>query len=156
MEWVAGCATIACVLWIRHKETQLWSGNLVVRLGKYAPSAACLLVYLVGYALAPLFGVSSSGLGVDLACGALGAAWCITGWKKLQLSGVRWMSTQSIGLLIAEGDIGPPIPGLFVVALFVASLAARHRHHWHRRRWRALLFAFHLFASRTPLRLMSS
>ena len=110
MEWVAGCATIACVLWIRHKETQLWSGNLVVRLGKYAPSAACLLVYLVGYALAPLFGMSSSGLGVDLACGALGAAWCITGWKKLQLSGVRWMSTRSIGLLIAErAYIGPPI-----------------------------------------------
>ena len=103
------CAVIGWVLWIRHREKKLWDGNLVVRLGKYAPSAACLLVYLVGTAIAPWIGLDAHTLGIDLACGALGGAWFITGWKKLQLSGIRWMSKESIGLLIAErAYIGHP------------------------------------------------
>ena len=65
---------------------------------KTCASAACLLVYLAGYALNRF-----------LACRPVG--WCgsrvrCSGRRgghrlKAQLSGVRWMSTQSIGLLIA-------------------------------------------------------
>jgi len=109
MEVFSAIIVVLAIVGIRRWEISRWKDNIVVDLGKYAPSASCLVAYLCGYGVALWLGSPPEAMGTEVACGALGAAWFLTGWKKLQLSGVRWMSTESMGLLMAErAYIGTP------------------------------------------------
>ena len=109
-EVLSGVLIIAMIYWIRRWEISLWHNNIVVRLGKYSPSGSCLFVYLIGCIIGPYFDQDPQALGLEISCGALGAAWFLAGWKKIEYSGLQWMSRQTVGLLIAERVyIGHPL-----------------------------------------------
>jgi len=98
----AGIVIVGAIFWIRRWEISLWHNNIVVNLGKYSPSGTCLIAYLAGYAIAPYFNLDPQSTGVEVACGGLGAAWFLSGWKKIEYSGWNWMGKRNIGLLLAE------------------------------------------------------
>ncbi len=109
-ELASGIVILACIYWIRHWEISLWRERIVVDLGKYSPSGTCLFFYLIGYALAPYFDLNPQLVGLELACGVTASAWILSGWKKIEHSGLKWISSKTMGLMFAErAYIGHPI-----------------------------------------------
>ena len=114
LEFWQGSAIIALIYWIRHWEISLWRDNIVRDLGKYSPSGTCLFGYLIALVLHPYLPSEMQStpqrMGVEIACGILGAAWFLAGWKKLEYSGIKWISDKNVGLLLAERSyLGPKI-----------------------------------------------
>lgn len=109
-ELLSGIAIMVCIYWIRHWEISLWRERIVVDLGKYSPSGTCLFFYLIAYVIAPIFELHPQKAGVEVACGITAAAWILSGWKKLEISGLKWISSNTMGLMLAErAYIGHPV-----------------------------------------------
>ena len=109
-ELVTGILILALIYWIRHWEISLWRERIVVDLGKYSPSGTCLFFYLIGYAVGPYFDLHPQIVGLELACGVTASAWILSGWKKIEISGWKWISSKTMGLMFAErAYIGHPV-----------------------------------------------
>lgn len=108
---IGAAAVIAALFLIRQWEVRTWAGDTVVRLGKYAPAAACLLGWLVASWVLPLFGFDeerSLTLAWEAAAGVLAALYVLAAASKWQKSGLSWMRYQHQALLIAERAFSGP------------------------------------------------
>lgn len=111
MEWV-GLGLFVMMSIIRRFEIAQWEGDIVVRLGKYVPTAACMLGWLVTQLVLGAMGYEEAErhqLGWDAACGMLAGAYVLAGIAKVRQSGWVWTHPKYQALLLAErGFIGPP------------------------------------------------
>lgn len=101
--WVgtSGLVLVALLAAMRHVETRQWPGNLVVELGKYVPTLACLCAFLVVYAATSgMAAAQREDCGWAAACGVGAACYALAGWAKLRTPG--WADAQHLQLLIAE------------------------------------------------------
>src|SRR6056300_113840 len=96
-EFWSGLVILLEIFWIRRWEISLWRERIVVDLGKYSPSGSCLFFYLLGFLIAPLLKQEPQLVGLEAACGVTAAAWILAGWKKIELSGIHWMSSKTMG-----------------------------------------------------------
>ena len=110
MEW-AGLALFVMMSIIRRFEIAQWEGDIVVRLGKYVPTAACMLGWLVTQLVLGGLGYEEAEryrLGWDAACGMLAGAYVLAGIAKVRQSGWVWTHPKYQALLLDErGFIGP-------------------------------------------------
>lgn len=118
---LAGIALFGFIALARRIEASQWQGTIVVDLGKYAPSAACLAAYLVAFwASAGMPVARREACGWEAACGVLAAAYALSAWIKWKKASFAWMKSGNMGLLIAERSYdGAPI--LRRLRLFVVS-----------------------------------
>lgn len=108
--WV-GIALFVAMLAIRRAEIVQWKGDIVVRLGKYVPTAACLLAWLVAQPALLFAGYAEEEarvLGWDAACGVMAGAYVLAGIAKLRESGVQWAESKYQALLVAERAFAGP------------------------------------------------
>jgi ABC-type amino acid transport system permease subunit len=112
LEWVA-LAILVLLATIRRFEILQWPGDIVVRLGKYVPAAACLLAWLVSQPILKHFGFSSAEanhLGWNAACGVMAGAYVLAAIAKLRETGWKWMKPRYQALLVAErAYLGPAL-----------------------------------------------
>lgn len=101
--WWAGLGVFLALAGIRQLETRTWTGDTVVRLGKYAPSAACLLGWLIGR-------FAGEAAAWQAACGVMAGIYTLAGLSKLAETGWEWVRPQNHALLIAERSFGAPRP----------------------------------------------
>lgn len=98
---------------IRRFEIAQWPGDIVVRLGKYVPAAACLLAWLVSSNVLVQLGqdrVRAEALGWDAACGVMAGAHVLAGIAKVRESGWVWLLPKYQSLLVAErAYVGPRV-----------------------------------------------
>lgn len=109
-EWVAG-AILIVLLGIRRLEIMQWDDDIVVRLGKYVPSAACLLGWLVTSVVLQLSGKSADAahaLGWQAACGVYAGAHVLAAIAKVRQSGFVWVHPRYQALLVAERAFAGP------------------------------------------------
>jgi len=106
----AGLMVLGCIVLIQLWERKGWRGDTVLRLGKYSPSGSALAGYTVATLVAPSLGLPIEQAGWEGACGVMASAWFVSGWKKWSRSGMRWLSTQNTGLLVAERTYLGPRP----------------------------------------------
>ena len=105
LRWAPGVGALVALGVVRRFEIAAWPGDIVVRLGKYAPSAACLLGWLVAYGVARGRGASLSHAekwGFEAAAGVLASVYVLAGIAKLRESGWGWVRARQHALLIAE------------------------------------------------------
>jgi hypothetical protein len=110
-EEAAALLILAALASIRRVEIGRWPGDLVVRLGKYAPSAACLLAWLVGKLALGALGWSQASARVlawNASCGVMAAAYFLAGIAKYREAGIGWMNPQHQALLVAERAFAGP------------------------------------------------
>lgn len=108
---VVALALLLSLFGIRRWEIAQWEGDVVVRLGKYAPAAACLLGWLVTQPVVRALGFSieeGRRLGWDAACGVLGGAYALAAVSKLRESGIVWAEARYQALLVAERGFSGP------------------------------------------------
>lgn len=120
-EEVAAILILAAQASIRRIEIGRWPGDIVVRLGKYVPSAACLLAWLVGKFALRALGFSEASARVlawNASCGVMAAAYFLAGIAKYREAGIGWMNPQHQALLVAERAFAGPAV-LRSVRLFV-------------------------------------
>ncbi|MFZ5482337.1 MAG: hypothetical protein ACOZNI_36585 [Myxococcota bacterium] len=106
-------AILACLVAIRQWEIAQWQGDLVVRLGKYVPTAACLAGWLVAQPILRASGVGEGEawrLGWDAACGVMAGVYVLAGIAKLRESGPEWAKARHQALLVAERAYFGPRP----------------------------------------------
>lgn len=110
--WIA-LVILGVLLSIRRFEIAQWPGDIVVRLGKYVPAAACLLAWLVSSSVLAWLGherVRAEALGWDAACGVMAGAHVLAGIAKVRESGWVWLLPKYQSLLVAErAYVGPRI-----------------------------------------------
>jgi hypothetical protein len=107
--WTGGAA-VAMLYLVRVFEQGGWSGITVKTLGVYSPSAVCMMAILLGDLLFQRMGVGDAQLGWDISAGILAASWLLCGVNKLRQSGLGWMGSHNIALLLAERSyLGPAI-----------------------------------------------
>lgn len=102
---LGAAAVLLVLLSIRQVEKRQWPGNMVVRLGKYVPAAACLLGWLVAATLTRALSweeAASQRAGWEAAAGVMAALYPLAALSKLRLTGWRWMRPQHHALMIAE------------------------------------------------------
>lgn len=106
---------------IRRLEVMQWEGDVVVRLGKYVPAAACLLAWLMADAALFALGYDADvarPTAWNAACGVMAGAYVLAGIAKLRESGPEWVHPRYQSLLIAErGYSGPTWVRRFRVAI---------------------------------------
>jgi hypothetical protein len=108
---VGASLVIASLFLLRQWEVRTWPGDMVVRLGKYAPAAACLLGWLVTASVLPALGFAEADalrLGWEGAAGVMAALYVLAAASKVQKSGLSWMRYQHQALLIAERAYSGP------------------------------------------------
>jgi hypothetical protein len=96
----AGLVILGLLAGVRQWEKSLWPRNIVVSLGKYVPTAACLLGYTVAFALTS--STEPEQVGWEAACGVFGGILTLNGITKWHQGGWRWFNSQGLGLLVAE------------------------------------------------------
>jgi hypothetical protein len=104
LEWTA-LAIVASLAAIRRLEIRQWPSDIVVRLGKYVPSAACLLAWLVSQPILRALGFdqqTARHLGWNSSCGVLAGAYVLAAIAKVRESGWSWMHPRYQALLVAE------------------------------------------------------
>jgi hypothetical protein len=109
-EWVAG-AILLVLFGIRRLEIVQWHDDIVVRLGKYVPSAACLLGWLVTSVLLQSTGKPrevAHALGWQAACGVYAGAHVLAAIAKVRQSGLVWVHPRYQALLVAERAFAGP------------------------------------------------
>jgi hypothetical protein len=107
--WTGGVA-VAMLYLVRRFEQRGWSDINVKTLGTYSPSAACMMALLLGDLLYQQMDIGDAQLGWDISAGILAASWLLCGVNKLRQSGLAWMGSHNIALLLAERSyLGPPI-----------------------------------------------
>jgi hypothetical protein len=107
--WTGGAA-VAMLYLVRAFEQRGWSGIIVKTLGVYSPSAVCMMAILLGDLLYQQMDIGDAELGWDISAGILAASWMLCGVNKLRQSGLAWMGSHNIALLLAERSyLGPPI-----------------------------------------------
>jgi hypothetical protein len=109
---LAMLVVIGTLFAIRLVEIRTYSGDTVVRLGKYAPAAATMLAWVIAFAVATALGRSperAEALGWDAASGMYGAAFGLAALAKVRETGWSWISGANMQLLVAERahDAGP-------------------------------------------------
>jgi hypothetical protein len=105
--WAA--LTLLCVWRLREWEVATWPGDIVVRLGKYAPASAALLGFAVFHALADLAGFGAAereAFGWDAAAGVFGGAYLLAAIAKVRLTGWDWGRAEHMSLMLAERGFG--------------------------------------------------
>ena len=110
-ELLAGATVLVLVALVRRRAVATWPEGVVLRLGKYTPSAAALLGYLVAFALAWLLGFElqvRQRAGWEAGCGVFASCYVLSGIAKLQKSGWGWASSGTIALFMAERAHGAP------------------------------------------------
>jgi hypothetical protein len=103
-EWVA-LAILVVLAAIRRFEIAQWPGDIVVRLGKYVPAAACLAAWLVTRVVCSFARVpdeTADTLGWSSACGVLAGVHVLAVIAKVRESGWGWMHSRYQALLVAE------------------------------------------------------
>ena len=108
---VAGVIALIMLAAIRRYEVRTFPDRIVVRLGKYVPTAAALGGWLVAWALT--WGHPAdvrAAAGWEAACGVMGAAWGLAAVAKLRESGLVWMQSANVALLVAERSFSGPAP----------------------------------------------
>ena len=111
-EQPTGWAMLGLMLFIRGWEIRQWNRDIVVGLGKYVPSAASLLGYLVtsflvGW-LAPDWNARAAGW--HAAAGVLAASWGLAAFAKVRESGMVWVSGANVAVLVRERSYMGPRP----------------------------------------------
>ncbi len=87
----------------RQWEKSQWTGDEVVSLGKYVPTAAVLTTFLVGRELAALAGaVDPTAIGWHAGAGAMGATFSLAALSKWDKAGSEWLQGAGVQLLISE------------------------------------------------------
>jgi hypothetical protein len=105
----SAAAIVAALAVIRRFEIAQWHDDIVVRLGKYVPAAACLLAWLsTDIALEALGTPEAERLAWNAACGVLAGAHVLAGIAKVRESGPSWMQAHHQALLIAERAFAGP------------------------------------------------
>lgn len=100
---------LAAILQLRRWEIATWPGDVVVRLGKYAPASACLLGWAAAHLIARALGADAAtqaARGWDAAAGVLASAYVLAAIAKVRESGLGWTRAESISLLLAERGFG--------------------------------------------------
>lgn len=121
--WVAA-AILAIMFGIRQLEVRTWDAPIVVKLGRYVPSAACLLAYLtVQLVVATDDPALAERYGWEGACGVMGASITVAGLEKFLRSGTAWFGHRGLGLMLAERTVLGPKPLRQLRAWIVASPA---------------------------------
>ncbi len=109
-EWVA-LVILLVLLGIRRLEIIQWPDNIVVKLGKYVPSAACLLAWLIASVTLRWTGKpveDARALGWQAACGVMAGAYVLAAIAKLRQSGFSWAHPRYQALLVAERAFAGP------------------------------------------------
>lgn len=110
---LAAVGVLVALLALRQWEKRQWSEERVVRLGKYVPSAACLLAWLVASTVYELAGASparADAAGWQAAAGILAAIYTLAALSKIQLTGAGWVASRHQALLVAERAFSGPRP----------------------------------------------
>ncbi len=108
---LAGVAFLVILGVFRQWEKSQWEGDVVVSLGKYVPTAAVLLAFLVGRGVARVLGLEEADwLGWQVGCGAMGACFTLAAASKWKKAGAQWFQGAGLQLLISERSIGRPEP----------------------------------------------
>lgn len=99
-----GWVLLAMMAGIRQWEIGQWNYDIVVGLGKYVPTAGALLGYV---ATAGLVGwlwpaMDADARGWDAACGVLAGCWGLAAIAKFRESGMHWVSSENVALLVYE------------------------------------------------------
>lgn len=104
--WTA-IAALGMMAGLLQWKKSMWDGDLVVELGSYAPTSACLLGYTIAYALTA--DPDPERVGWEAACGVLGAIFTLNGLMKWTQGGRNWFSARGLALLVAErAYVGAP------------------------------------------------
>lgn len=109
---LAAMGVLGALLALRQWEKRQWAGDVVVRLGKYVPAAACLTGWLCASALAMAAGweaARADAAGWEAAAGVMAATYTLAALSKLRLTGWRWMAAPNQALLIAERAYSGPL-----------------------------------------------
>lgn len=104
-ELAAGTALLVGQALVRHVEQRQWTGDVVVRLGKYAPSSAVTLGYLVVLGL-----TGSEAAGWEAGAGVMGATLALAALAKWRAARWNWFKSAGMGLLVAERAYSGPAP----------------------------------------------
>ncbi len=99
-EVATGLGILAIQVGARQWEKSLWHSDIVVSLGKYVPTSACLLGYTVAYGLTA--SDDPERVGWEAAIGVMGGIFTINGITKWYRGGLRWFGNQGIALLVVE------------------------------------------------------
>ena len=100
---LAGIACLVFMLAIRRLEIAQWPKGVVLNLGKYVPTAAALLGYLVARVLT--IGEPEAvrdAAGWDMACGIMAATYMLAALAKWRSAGPAWLQSKNTALLVAE------------------------------------------------------
>ena len=109
LPYVSGLAVIALILVFRRADQRGWPVGTVKRLGQYSPGAGVVLALLLGRAIHEHLGLADEQLGWHIAAGIVSYSWTICGVNKLRQSGLAWVGSDNIALLLAErAYLGPP------------------------------------------------
>ena len=109
---LCGWTLLGMMLMIRGWEIRQWNREIVVGLGKYVPTAAATLAYLLTHALvsglAPSWNADAAGW--QAGCGVMAGSWGLAAWAKYVESGLVWSSAGNVALLVRERSFMGPRP----------------------------------------------
>ena len=118
----AGVTFLVVLGAFRQWERSQWTDDKVVALGKYVPTAAVLLAFLVGRGVAQLLNAEDPAhLGWQVGCGAMGATFSMAALSKWKKVGAEWFKGGGVQLLISERAFLVPEPVRSLRAWFGAS-----------------------------------
>jgi hypothetical protein len=125
---IVAAVILLVLLGIRRLEIMQWHDDIVVRLGKYVPSAACLLGWLITSVVVQSLGKPrdiAHALGWQAACGVYGGAHVLAAIAKVRLSGFVWAHPRYQALLVAERAFtGPALIRSFRLAVAKSKSAS--------------------------------
>ncbi|MFT4976736.1 MAG: hypothetical protein ACI8S6_002641 [Myxococcota bacterium] len=89
---------------IRQWEIGQWSYDIVVGLGKYVPTAAALLGFVVAVMISSVVApdADAASIGWDAAAGVLAGCWGLAAIAKYRESGLVWAGGKNVALLVYE------------------------------------------------------
>jgi hypothetical protein len=105
-----GWSILGMLLMIRSWEVRQWNREIVVGLGKYVPTAAATLGYLVTAGLVAVLAPSwnADTAGWQAGCGVMAGSWGLAAFAKIRESGFVWASAGNVALLVRERSyMGP-------------------------------------------------
>jgi len=107
-----GWSILGMLLMIRGWEIRQWNRDIVVGLGKYVPTAAATLGYLVTHALVGLLAPTwdADATGWQAGCGVMAGSWGLAAYAKYIESGLVWNSAGNVALLVRERSYMGPKP----------------------------------------------
>ncbi len=101
---LAGGLLFALMAGIRQWEIRQWNYDIVVGLGKYVPTAASLMGFLLTVGIGQWVWPWEVAVarGWDAACGIIAGCWGLAAFAKLRESGKIWASADNVAILVWE------------------------------------------------------